>query len=116
MHCVEFFVSLILLPQDVVNGHQPIGAYGNGFKSVSMRLGTDAIVFTKRKDSDVWSVGMLSQTFLKKIDAKVREEERERRRERGEGEERERESEREREREGGRESERVREREMYLCR
>ncbi|XP_077198774.1 MORC family CW-type zinc finger protein 3 [Paroedura picta] len=45
-----------------VNGHVPVGLYGNGFKSGSMRLGKDAIVFTKNED--VMSVGMLSQTFL----------------------------------------------------
>ncbi|XP_026556313.1 MORC family CW-type zinc finger protein 3 isoform X2 [Pseudonaja textilis] len=45
-----------------LNGHVPVGLYGNGFKSGSMRLGKDAIVFTK--DGDVMSVGMLSQTFL----------------------------------------------------
>uniref|UniRef100_A0A8D0KPF5 MORC family CW-type zinc finger 3 n=1 Tax=Salvator merianae TaxID=96440 RepID=A0A8D0KPF5_SALMN len=45
-----------------INGHVPVGLYGNGFKSGSMRLGKDAIVFTK--NGDVMSVGMLSQTFL----------------------------------------------------
>ncbi|KAK3594492.1 hypothetical protein CHS0354_030012 [Potamilus streckersoni] len=46
---------------------RPIGYYGNGFKSGSMRLGKDAIVFTRNKDS--MSVGLLSQTFLKNINA-----------------------------------------------
>ncbi|KAK3277673.1 hypothetical protein CYMTET_14333 [Cymbomonas tetramitiformis] len=50
-----------------VGGHQPIGAYGNGFKSGSMRLGTDALVLTKCSES--MSVGFLSQTFLKTIKA-----------------------------------------------
>ncbi|XP_060090257.1 MORC family CW-type zinc finger protein 3 [Heteronotia binoei] len=45
-----------------MNGHVPVGLYGNGFKSGSMRLGKDAIVFTKNEDT--MSVGMLSQTFL----------------------------------------------------
>ncbi|KAG8136532.1 hypothetical protein E2320_005106, partial [Naja naja] len=45
-----------------MNGHVPVGLYGNGFKSGSMRLGKDAIVFTK--NGDVMSVGMLSQSFL----------------------------------------------------
>lgn len=45
-----------------MNGHVPVGLYGNGFKSGSMRLGKDAIVFTKNEDA--MSVGMLSQTFL----------------------------------------------------
>ncbi|XP_015678662.1 MORC family CW-type zinc finger protein 3 [Protobothrops mucrosquamatus] len=45
-----------------LNGHVPVGLYGNGFKSGSMRLGKDAIVFTK--NGDIMSVGLLSQTFL----------------------------------------------------
>lgn len=50
-----------------VNGKDPIGIYGNGFKSGSMRLGKDAIVFSKSKRS--LCVGMLSQTYLEKIGA-----------------------------------------------
>uniref|UniRef100_A0A3Q3MKG0 Uncharacterized protein n=1 Tax=Mastacembelus armatus TaxID=205130 RepID=A0A3Q3MKG0_9TELE len=50
-----------------VNGVQPIGIYGNGFKSGSMRLGKDAIVFSKSKSTSC--VGMLSQTYLEKIGA-----------------------------------------------
>ncbi|KAM5180801.1 MORC family CW-type zinc finger protein 3 [Mantella aurantiaca] len=50
-----------------VHGHVPVGLYGNGFKSGSMRLGRDAIVFTK---TDLgMHVGMLSQTYLEKINA-----------------------------------------------
>lgn len=45
-----------------MNGRVPVGLYGNGFKSGSMRLGKDAIVFTK--NGDTMSVGLLSQTFL----------------------------------------------------
>lgn len=41
--------------------------YGNGFKSGSMRLGQDAIVFSKSKKA--LCVGMLSQTYLKAIKA-----------------------------------------------
>ncbi|XP_070694062.1 MORC family CW-type zinc finger protein 3a [Pempheris klunzingeri] len=51
-----------------VNGQHPIGMYGNGFKSGSMRLGRDAIVFSKSKT--VSCIGMLSQTYLEKIEAK----------------------------------------------
>ncbi|XP_068602570.1 MORC family CW-type zinc finger protein 3a [Brachionichthys hirsutus] len=47
------------------NGLEPIGIYGNGFKSGSMRLGKDAIVFSKSKKA--LCVGMLSQTYLEKI-------------------------------------------------
>lgn len=50
-----------------LNGKDPIGIYGNGFKSGSMRLGKDAIVFSKSKRS--LCVGMLSQTYLEKIGA-----------------------------------------------
>ncbi|XP_006862627.1 PREDICTED: MORC family CW-type zinc finger protein 3 [Chrysochloris asiatica] len=50
-----------------VSGHVPVGLYGNGFKSGSMRLGKDAIVFTKNGES--MSVGFLSQTYLEDIKA-----------------------------------------------
>jgi hypothetical protein len=46
----------------------PIGQYGNGFKSGSMRLGKDVVVFTKSRVG-TYSVGMLSQTYLEAIDA-----------------------------------------------
>ncbi|XP_033741288.1 MORC family CW-type zinc finger protein 3-like isoform X2 [Pecten maximus] len=49
--------------------HKAVGRYGNGFKSGSMRLGKDAIVFTRRLDT--MSVGLLSQTFLKNTNAEV---------------------------------------------
>ena len=52
-----------------IQGHKPVGHYGNGFKSGSMRLGKDAIVFTKHTDTK--SVGFLSQTFLEKIKAET---------------------------------------------
>lgn len=47
----------------------PVGHYGNGFKSGSMRLGRDAIVFTKT--SETKSVGFLSQTYLEAIKAET---------------------------------------------
>ncbi|KAM4609445.1 LOW QUALITY PROTEIN: MORC family CW-type zinc finger protein 3a [Polymixia lowei] len=50
-----------------VKGIKPIGIYGNGFKSGSMRLGQDVIVFSKSKDA--LCVGMLSQSYLKEIKA-----------------------------------------------
>ncbi|KAM8749469.1 MORC family CW-type zinc finger protein 3a [Acanthopagrus schlegelii] len=50
-----------------INGLEPIGIYGNGFKSGSMRLGKDAIVFSKSKTTSC--VGMLSQTYLEEIKA-----------------------------------------------
>eukprot|EP00258_Populus_trichocarpa_P026434 XP_024442453.1 protein MICRORCHIDIA 6 isoform X3 [Populus trichocarpa] len=43
-----------------------IGQYGNGFKTSSMRLGADAIVFSRHADDRVLtqSIGLLSFTFL----------------------------------------------------
>ncbi|XP_077389179.1 MORC family CW-type zinc finger protein 3 isoform X2 [Festucalex cinctus] len=49
--------------------NQAIGVYGNGFKSGSMRLGRDAIIFTK--NGGCQTVGMLSQTYLKTIKAQA---------------------------------------------
>ncbi|XP_030002292.1 MORC family CW-type zinc finger protein 3 [Sphaeramia orbicularis] len=48
---------------------QAIGVYGNGFKSGSMRLGRDALIFTK--NGGCQTVGMLSQTYLKNIKAQA---------------------------------------------
>lgn len=53
--------------KSALNGIEPIGIYGNGFKSGSMRLGKDAIVFSKSKSSSC--VGMLSQSYLEDIGA-----------------------------------------------
>lgn len=50
-----------------VQGHVPVGLYGNGFKSGSMRLGRDAIVLTKNESG--MHVGMLSQTYLEAVNA-----------------------------------------------
>ncbi|KAK5864732.1 hypothetical protein PBY51_015950 [Eleginops maclovinus] len=49
--------------------HQAIGVYGNGFKSGSMRLGRDALIFTK--NGGCQSLGMLSQTYLENIKAQA---------------------------------------------
>ncbi|KAF8101137.1 hypothetical protein N665_0210s0072 [Sinapis alba] len=45
-----------------------IGQYGNGFKTSTMRLGADAIVFTRstRSGKATQSVGLLSYTFLRR--------------------------------------------------
>ncbi|CAJ2635685.1 unnamed protein product [Trifolium pratense] len=45
-----------------------IGQYGNGFKTSTMRLGADAIVFSRstRSGRATQSVGLLSYTFLRK--------------------------------------------------
>uniref|UniRef100_A0A8C4RHX4 MORC family CW-type zinc finger protein 3 n=1 Tax=Erpetoichthys calabaricus TaxID=27687 RepID=A0A8C4RHX4_ERPCA len=50
-----------------VKGHVPVGLYGNGFKSGSMRLGKDAIVFSKNGKS--MSIGLLSQSYHEAIKA-----------------------------------------------
>jgi MORC family CW-type zinc finger protein len=50
-----------------IGRHQAVGRYGNGFKSGSMRLGSDALVLTRSSSSQ--SVGLLSQTFLREIGA-----------------------------------------------
>lgn len=46
-----------------------IGQYGNGFKTSTMRLGADVIVFTRCRgkdgEKDTRSIGMLSYTFLR---------------------------------------------------
>ena len=46
-----------------------MGHYGNGFKSGSMRIGKDAIVFTKHRMT--MSVGFLSQSYLEAIKAET---------------------------------------------
>ncbi|CAH2076488.1 unnamed protein product, partial [Thlaspi arvense] len=45
-----------------------IGQYGNGFKTSTMRLGADAIVFSRsnRSGKPTQSVGLLSYTFLRR--------------------------------------------------
>ncbi|KAF7667635.1 hypothetical protein LDENG_00054710 [Lucifuga dentata] len=48
---------------------QAMGVYGNGFKSGSMRLGSDALIFTK--NGGCQTVGMLSQTYLQNIKAQA---------------------------------------------
>lgn len=50
------------------NTNTTIGQYGNGFKTSTMRLGADAIVFTRSSSgsSSTQSIGLLSYTFLRK--------------------------------------------------
>ncbi|XP_020261700.1 protein MICRORCHIDIA 2-like [Asparagus officinalis] len=45
-----------------------IGQYGNGFKTSTMRLGADAIVFSRanRGSCETQSIGLLSYTFLRR--------------------------------------------------
>lgn len=71
-HHVSLSFSLLSFgysDKTVINGQHPIGLYGNGFKSGSMRLGRDAIVFSKSLDGDTMHVGMLSQSYLAQIKA-----------------------------------------------
>ncbi|KAJ8753618.1 hypothetical protein K2173_022859 [Erythroxylum novogranatense] len=51
------------------NSKMAIGQYGNGFKTSTMRLGADVIVFTRRTANSVLtqSVGLLSYTFLRQM-------------------------------------------------
>lgn len=44
-----------------------IGRYGNGFKSGSMRIGKDVLVFSK--DGTSYNCGFLSRTFLADVNA-----------------------------------------------
>ncbi|XP_060944504.1 MORC family CW-type zinc finger protein 3-like [Limanda limanda] len=64
---IQKMLSFGYSDKTVVKGVAPIGIYGNGFKSGSMRLGKDAIVFSKSKNSSC--IGMLSQTYLEEIEA-----------------------------------------------
>ncbi|KAF5903095.1 MORC family CW-type zinc finger protein 3-like, partial [Clarias magur] len=50
--------------KQTINGHVPVGLYGNGFKSGSMRLGKDAIVFSK-KDNIIMSSNELEFDITK---------------------------------------------------
>ncbi|KAG7331388.1 hypothetical protein KOW79_005357 [Hemibagrus wyckioides] len=54
--------------KESVKGRAAVGLYGNGFKSGSMRLGKDAIVFSKQ--ANTMCVGLLSQTYLERTGAK----------------------------------------------
>ncbi|PNT73037.1 protein MICRORCHIDIA 6 isoform X2 [Brachypodium distachyon] len=49
-----------------------IGQYGNGFKTSTMRLGADAIVFSRflKSSGPTQSIGLLSYTFLTETDQK----------------------------------------------
>nr|KAG5704012.1 hypothetical protein BaRGS_032101 [Batillaria attramentaria] len=52
---------------EALRTYKPIGKYGNGFKSGSMRLAKDALVFTVCRNTA--SVGFLSQSYLKAINS-----------------------------------------------
>lgn len=46
------------------NNKNMIGQYGNGFKTSTMRLGADVLVFTRCAQTGTSSAGLLSYTFL----------------------------------------------------
>uniref|UniRef100_A0A0D9WTN6 Morc S5 domain-containing protein n=1 Tax=Leersia perrieri TaxID=77586 RepID=A0A0D9WTN6_9ORYZ len=58
-HCMSFGFSK-------KSGNSSIGQYGNGFKTSTMRLGADVIVFSCTQDNRrlTRSIGLLSYTFL----------------------------------------------------
>ncbi|XP_044477564.1 protein MICRORCHIDIA 6-like [Mangifera indica] len=58
-HCMSFGFSEKKL-------ESAIGKYGNGFKTSSMRLGADAVVFSRHVNNRICtqSIGLLSYTFL----------------------------------------------------
>ena len=56
--------------------HKPIGQYGNGFKSGSMRLARDALVLSVHGESATACVGLMSQNLcadrnLKKLELAI---------------------------------------------
>ncbi|XP_038603999.1 LOW QUALITY PROTEIN: MORC family CW-type zinc finger protein 4 [Tachyglossus aculeatus] len=61
-HKLHRMLSFGFMDKVVKKSHAPIEVYGSGFKSGSMRLGKDAVVFTK--NGGALSVGLLSQTYL----------------------------------------------------
>ncbi|KAM9486593.1 uncharacterized protein Hap1MRO34_006569 [Clarias gariepinus] len=62
MHKMLSFGFSIKQAESQTESHEPVGQYGNGFKSGSMRLGKDVIVFSKK--DGIMCVGLLSQTYL----------------------------------------------------
>ncbi|CAM5165756.1 unnamed protein product [Natator depressus] len=68
-HKLHRMLSFGFTDKAVKKNHPSIGVYGNGFKSGSMRLGKDAIVFTK--NGGALSVGLLSQTYLERVHAQA---------------------------------------------
>jgi len=62
------FVRCMSLGFSTKKSKNTIGQYGNGFKTSTMRLGADAIVFTRaiRGSNVTLSIGLLSYTFLRR--------------------------------------------------
>ncbi|OBS79137.1 hypothetical protein A6R68_18461, partial [Neotoma lepida] len=61
-HKLHRMLSFGFTDKVIKKSQYPIGVFGNGFKSGSMRLGKDALVFTK--NGTTLTVGLLSQTYL----------------------------------------------------
>ena len=65
---LNLFFSFGFCEKQAKDKHEPIGQFGSGFKSGSMRIGKDVLVFTRSGKSA--SVGFLSQTYLNNTNAK----------------------------------------------
>ncbi|XP_036031239.1 MORC family CW-type zinc finger protein 4 isoform X1 [Onychomys torridus] len=68
-HKLHRMLSFGFTDKVIKKSQYPIGVFGNGFKSGSMRLGKDALVFTK--NGNTLAVGLLSQTYLECIQAQA---------------------------------------------
>ncbi|XP_069319165.1 MORC family CW-type zinc finger protein 4 isoform X1 [Eulemur rufifrons] len=68
-HKLHRMLSFGFTDKEIRKSQCPIGVFGNGFKSGSMRLGKDALVFTK--NGSTLTVGLLSQTYLEYVQAQA---------------------------------------------
>uniref|UniRef100_A0A8C6H868 Microrchidia 4 n=1 Tax=Mus spicilegus TaxID=10103 RepID=A0A8C6H868_MUSSI len=68
-HKLHRMLSFGFTDKVIKKSQRPIGVFGNGFKSGSMRLGKDVLVFTK--NGNTLAVGLLSQTYLECIQAQA---------------------------------------------
>ncbi|XP_023563766.1 MORC family CW-type zinc finger protein 4 [Octodon degus] len=68
-HKLHRMLSFGFTDKAIKKSQCPIGVFGNGFKSGSMRLGKDALVFTK--NGGTLTVGLLSQTYLECVQAQA---------------------------------------------
>ncbi|KAM5221597.1 MORC family CW-type zinc finger protein 4 isoform 2-T2 [Ctenodactylus gundi] len=68
-HKLHRMLSFGFTDKVIKKSQRPIGVFGNGFKSGSMRLGKDALVFSK--NGDTLTVGLLSQTYLECVQAQA---------------------------------------------
>ncbi|KAM5290106.1 MORC family CW-type zinc finger protein 4 [Glossophaga mutica] len=68
-HKLHRMLSFGFTDKAIKKSQCPIGVFGNGFKSGSMRLGKDVLVFTK--NGGTLTVGLLSQTYLEYVQAQA---------------------------------------------